>query len=183
MSQLSLISETLLRVILFLVRGHDYVLVGLPSVPFLIFWILAFDIETAFEDIIGNVQTGGYKNEYEFQSDLYLTFSKAKDGHFRYYPDLLTAAIEFRRGDLSLVSVSLDGTSVPEIYTTCKFLGTNFMSDQDYKPWKRILTFSSRHSTLQQRQVFHSFSSQLSERERPGCRERGTVTSWSAPRP
>lgn len=41
----------------------------------------AFDIETAFNDIITNVQSGQYQNEYEFQSDLYLTFPKAKDGH------------------------------------------------------------------------------------------------------
>lgn len=43
---------------------------------------IAFDLEAAFDDIISNVQSGEYKNEYEFQSDLYLTFSKAKDGHF-----------------------------------------------------------------------------------------------------
>lgn len=42
----------------------------------------AFDLEAAFDDIISNVQSGEYRNEYEFQSDLYLTFSKAKDGHF-----------------------------------------------------------------------------------------------------
>lgn len=35
-------------------------------------------------------------------------------------PDLLTAAIVFRRDGLSLASVSLDGVSVPEIYLVCK---------------------------------------------------------------
>lgn len=84
----------------------------------------AFDIAAAFEDIISNIQTGEYENEWEFQNDLSMTFSKAKDGHFRYGPDLLTAAISFRRGDLALVSVSLDGTSVPEIYVLCKFKQT-----------------------------------------------------------
>lgn len=43
---------------------------------------IAFDLEAAFDNIISNVQSGEYENEYEFQSDLYLTFSKAKDGHF-----------------------------------------------------------------------------------------------------
>lgn len=42
----------------------------------------AFDLEGAFDDIISNVQSGQYQNEYDFQSDLYLTFTKAKDGHF-----------------------------------------------------------------------------------------------------
>ncbi|KAJ4391823.1 hypothetical protein N0V93_005443 [Gnomoniopsis smithogilvyi] len=77
----------------------------------------AFDVEAAFDDIISNVQSGQYQNEYEFQNDLYLTFSKAKDGHFRFFPDLLTAAIVFRRDNLALASVSLDGKSVPKIYT------------------------------------------------------------------
>lgn len=49
-----------------------------------------------------------------------MTEQSAKDGHFRFFPDLLTAAISFRRANLSLVSVSLDGTSVPKIYTLCK---------------------------------------------------------------
>lgn len=37
-------------------------------------------------------------------------------GHFRYLPDLLTAAMNFRRGNLALVSISLDGASPPDIY-------------------------------------------------------------------
>lgn len=42
----------------------------------------AFDIEAAFEAISSNVQNGVYSNEYEFQFDLYRTFSLAKDGMF-----------------------------------------------------------------------------------------------------
>ncbi|KAJ4424159.1 hypothetical protein N0V82_001207 [Gnomoniopsis sp. IMI 355080] len=92
----------------------------------------AFDLEAAFDDIISNVQSGQYENEYEFQSDLYLTFSKAKDGHFRYFPDLLTAAIVFRRGSLALASVSLDGKSVPKIYALSDIQLYN--SDPSFKP-------------------------------------------------
>lgn len=103
----------------------------------------AFDIDTAFETILSNVQNGVYSGEYEFQADLFRNFNFAKDGqfsflrkathkhthiltvqtgHFRYFPDLLTAAINFRRGNLALVSVSLDGVSIPDIYVLCRSL-------------------------------------------------------------
>lgn len=77
----------------------------------------AFDIPAAFEEIISNVQSGLYANEYGFQADLYAAFNLAKDGHFRYVPDLIGAAIQFRRQDIALASVSLDGAAVPQIYT------------------------------------------------------------------
>lgn len=79
----------------------------------------AYDIPLAFDTIVEKVQNGTYANEYEFQADLYAAFNKAKDGHFRYGPDLLTAAITFRRG-VGLASVSVDAKSAPEIYVTCK---------------------------------------------------------------
>lgn len=81
----------------------------------------AFDIPAAFEDIISNVKSGVYANEYEFQADLYAAFNLAKDGHFRYIPDLIGAAIQFRRQDIALASVSLDGVAVPQIYTVCQY--------------------------------------------------------------
>lgn len=62
-----------------------------------------------------------YANEYEFQADLYAAFNLAKDGHFRYFPDLVAAALQFRRQDIALASVSLDGVAVPQIYAVCKY--------------------------------------------------------------
>lgn len=82
----------------------------------------AFDIPAAFEEIISNVKSGVYANEYEFQADLYAAFNLAKDGHFRYIPDLIGAALQFRRQDIALASVSLDGVAVPQIYTVCKYM-------------------------------------------------------------
>lgn len=82
----------------------------------------AFDIPAAFEDIISNVKGGSYTNEYEFQADLYAAFNLAKDGHFRYIPDLIGAALQFRRQDIALASVSLDGAAVPQIYAVCKYI-------------------------------------------------------------
>ncbi|POS72461.1 hypothetical protein DHEL01_v209148 [Diaporthe helianthi] len=76
----------------------------------------AFDIPAAFEDLVSNVKGGRYANEYAFLADLYATFSLAKDGHFRFTPDLIGAALQFRRQDIALASVSLDGVAVPQIY-------------------------------------------------------------------
>lgn len=62
-----------------------------------------------------NLENDVYANEYEFQQDLYQVFTPAHDGHFIVYPDLLTAAFEWRRRR-SLVSISSDGVEVPKIY-------------------------------------------------------------------
>lgn len=56
-----------------------------------------------------------YSGEFEFQEDLYKTvFGPAHDGHFVFYPDLLTLVFDWNR-PLSLVSISKDQSSIPEI--------------------------------------------------------------------
>lgn len=45
---------------------------------------------------------------------LYQIFARSHDGHFVYYPDLLTSVFEFGRA-VGLVSVSEDGVSLPVI--------------------------------------------------------------------
>ena len=61
------------------------------------------------------LQNDTYANEYAFQADLFRTFNLAHDGHFRFFPDLLTGALRFSR-NTSVVSVSLDGTELPQLY-------------------------------------------------------------------
>lgn len=61
-----------------------------------------------------NLQNDQYANEYEFQGDLYQIFARAHDGHFVFYPDALTGALQFGR-QRSLVSISEDGSSLPQI--------------------------------------------------------------------
>lgn len=65
--------------------------------------------------IKANLQSNLYSNEYEFQKDLYQVFALGHDGHFVLYPDLLTKALEWGRAR-ALVSISKDGTAIPEIY-------------------------------------------------------------------
>ncbi|KAK1593796.1 uncharacterized protein LY79DRAFT_579019 [Colletotrichum navitas] len=74
-----------------------------------------FDMFAALSKIKENVQKNVYPGEYAFQSDLYQkVFAPGHDGHFIFYPDLLTAVFEWTR-ERALVSISEDGSSLPVI--------------------------------------------------------------------
>lgn len=61
------------------------------------------------------VQHDQYPNEYSWQLDLFLSvYGKGHDGHLVVYTDLLTTAVEWQR-PFALVSISEDGSSLPEI--------------------------------------------------------------------
>ena len=78
----------------------------------------AVDIWTVLNDILRNILSGKYTNEYEFQADLSKRLiNLERDGHFRLSPDLLSKAILLRRS-ISLVSASLDGVSIQKVYMT-----------------------------------------------------------------
>lgn len=59
--------------------------------------------------------TDMWVSEYEFGFALYRLFQTTHDGHFVYVPDIIGEIFNFAR-PISLVSVSTDGESVPEIY-------------------------------------------------------------------
>ena len=75
----------------------------------------AVDIPAALQTVIDKLNNDTYANEYAFQADLFRTFNLAHDGHFRFFPDLLTSALRFSK-NTALVSVSLNGTALPELY-------------------------------------------------------------------
>ncbi|KAI7783505.1 peptidase s41 family protein [Diaporthe eres] len=75
----------------------------------------AYDMFANLATIRSKLESDGYAGEYEFQAELYNTvFGPAHDGHFVYYPDLLTLVFDWNR-PLSLVSISEDQSSLPEI--------------------------------------------------------------------
>ncbi|KAI3392721.1 hypothetical protein diail_5278 [Diaporthe ilicicola] len=75
----------------------------------------AYDMFANLATVRTKLENDSYAGEYEFQSELYDTvFGPAHDGHFVYYPDLLTIVFEWNR-PLSLVSISEDQSSLPEI--------------------------------------------------------------------
>ncbi|KAB8231134.1 hypothetical protein ETB97_008484 [Aspergillus alliaceus] len=75
----------------------------------------AVDIWAELDKVNDKVKSDAYKGEYDFQADLFKAFNLAHDGHFRFFPDLLTKALTFHR-NVGLVSVSLDGKKTPEIF-------------------------------------------------------------------
>ncbi|KAG6003744.1 hypothetical protein E4U21_001747 [Claviceps maximensis] len=75
-----------------------------------------FDMFANLAAVKSNLQAGKYATEYDFQLDLYKqVWAPGQDGHFVFYPDLLTRAFRWRRPMLPIVSVSEDGISLPVI--------------------------------------------------------------------
>lgn len=75
----------------------------------------AYDMFANLASVRSKIESDSYASEYEFQQELFNTvFAPAHDGHFVYYPDLLTLVFDWNR-PLSLVSISEDQSSLPEI--------------------------------------------------------------------
>lgn len=49
----------------------------------------AVDIMAGFADVLANISSKIYQNEYDFQAHLWKVVNSAHDGHFRFLPDLL----------------------------------------------------------------------------------------------
>jgi hypothetical protein len=95
-----------------------------------------FDLFAKLASVKANLQANIYPNEYAFQEDLYQVFAPAHDGHYYFYPDLLTKAFEWGR-QLALVSISSDGKEIPQIYVYRELVDTLFS-------WKTTLTAFQR---------------------------------------
>lgn len=84
-----------------------------------------YDFYADFDRVYRGAVSGSYANEYAFGFDLYRSFQKAHDGHFVFYPDSVTLIFSFGR-TTPLVSVSLDGSSVPDVYVYADVLTASF---------------------------------------------------------
>ncbi|RDW71702.1 hypothetical protein BP5796_07736 [Coleophoma crateriformis] len=81
----------------------------------------AIDIQGSLDLVVKNITSGAYKNEWEFQQSLYRVFTSAHDGHFSFTPDAIGKSFAFIR-TTPLVSVSMNGTDIPKIYTSADVL-------------------------------------------------------------
>lgn len=75
----------------------------------------AVDIYGELATIQAKLSNGSYANEYQFEFELYRVFQTAHDGHFRYSPTLVAGIFNFARPQ-PIVSVSVDGVSLPQLY-------------------------------------------------------------------
>ncbi len=73
------------------------------------------DLLGGLSEIRNKVVNGDYTKEINFQSDVASLVASAHDGHLAFIPDMLTIFV-YRRTIGQLLSVSLDGESVPQIY-------------------------------------------------------------------
>ncbi|KAF1969056.1 hypothetical protein BU23DRAFT_248765 [Bimuria novae-zelandiae CBS 107.79] len=74
------------------------------------------DLRAELEKVKSKVKNNEYANEYEFEVELFeKVFAPAHSGHLIFYPDLLVNPWYWSR-NVSLVSISTDGSALPEIY-------------------------------------------------------------------
>ena len=67
-----------------------------------------------------DAQDGKYDSEYDFQADIYMLLRSAHDGHLAFSGDALGRFIFYNDLVGDIVSVSLDGSSLPKLYHYCK---------------------------------------------------------------
>ncbi|KAK4987459.1 hypothetical protein LTR50_004591 [Elasticomyces elasticus] len=84
-----------------------------------------YDFWANFAVIEANVTAGAYANEYDFGWHLYRLFQYSHDGHSVFVPDSVGFIFTYGR-TVPLVSVSLDGVSLPAPYAYADILTASF---------------------------------------------------------
>jgi hypothetical protein len=75
----------------------------------------AYDFYANWNSIRSKAAAGSYASEYAFGHDIYEAFHLAHDGHFVIYTDSYNSVFSYGR-KTPLVSVSLDGVSIPQVF-------------------------------------------------------------------
>ncbi|EME40090.1 hypothetical protein DOTSEDRAFT_91372 [Dothistroma septosporum NZE10] len=104
-----------------------------------------YDFWAEFERVYSRAKTdSGYMNEYEFGLDLYRVFQNAHDGHLVVFPDSVHGIFAFGR-TTPLVSVSVDGSCLPEVFVYQDLLDT-VVANASYIP-SPLALIDGRNST------------------------------------
>jgi hypothetical protein len=81
------------------------------------------------DQTITKIKQGGFTNQYQFEEELALIVGLSFDGHYTFLGNTFLGAMEWYRGGAtngeyegSLISVSLDGAELPQIYFASKLL-------------------------------------------------------------
>lgn len=85
----------------------------------------AVDIMDGLDQIISDVDSGKFANEYAFGWALYTLIQSAHDGHFSYVPDSVGGIFQWGR-NVPLVSVSEDGEQLPAVFAFEDVLGLQY---------------------------------------------------------
>lgn len=103
-----------------------------------------YDFWAEWQRVYVKAETDSYDNEYQFGYDLYAAFQRVHDGHFGFSSDSATSVFNWRRRT-ALVSVSVNGTAVPEVYVYDDILDT-MGGNPSYTPTPLVL-INGRDST------------------------------------
>ncbi|QIW99833.1 hypothetical protein AMS68_005351 [Peltaster fructicola] len=90
----------------------------------------AVDLLGGIDDVASKLKSGYFQNEFDFQYELYGLSKSAHDFHFNLYVDI-TQIFRWRRSE-SLISVSKDSLSLPEIYALTDLAALN--GSRSYTP-------------------------------------------------
>lgn len=88
------------------------------------------DIVGTLSDIQAKIDEKKYKNHYEFDTDIQNLIFDTYDGHVA-LGVCSYSAYQFE-SDLTLVSVSTNGTELPQVYEVCEFFLLKFMPQLNF---------------------------------------------------
>jgi len=80
------------------------------------YYLDAVDLLGEIDKIGEKAADGGYESEYDFAAAIYHLMLAAHDGHLWYYNDIFKVFSFQNRLMHNVVSVSVDGVSVPKLY-------------------------------------------------------------------
>ncbi|EOA84180.1 hypothetical protein ACJQWK_01264 [Exserohilum turcicum] len=86
----------------------------------------AVDILGELDTLKGNVESGRYDNEYDFEADIAALLGKAYDGHLGWNGMAFAGSFLWRRSsNIALISASTNGSDIPQIWALKDFNNTN----------------------------------------------------------
>jgi hypothetical protein len=90
------------------------------------------DVLGSLDGMISKLQDGAYDGEMSVQQELFDLVTSAYDFHFVYWPDIMNVFTWQRT--VELVSVSLDGQSLPDIYAVQDISSLTNANGSYYRP-------------------------------------------------
>lgn len=91
------------------------------------------DIIGLLDELIVKIKAGKITNQYQFEEQMALITGLSFDGHYTFLGNTFYSSLDWYRGGAtngayegSLVSVSLDGKAIPQVYFTSTLSDINF---------------------------------------------------------
>ncbi|MCJ1360620.1 MAG: hypothetical protein MMC33_010628 [Icmadophila ericetorum] len=108
------------------------------------------DIIGGLNAISQNISSNVYQRELDFQTDLISLIIAANDGHFAFIPDIFNVFRFKVPQSAALVSVSIDGKSLPQVFTLSD--GLLFLSGSGFTP-SPVISINGQDATLYLQQL------------------------------